>query len=341
MTQNITASPYNAVGDGLTDNLTAIRNCITAAKSLGEDVFVPAGVFAYSGTLTLNGQTMRGVGNASVLFSTNVSNSVVFLTGTGAVISQLRFAGTRPTVRTAPFEAWRVVASGAANFTAQNLIIESAAGAGIGCDNAQTGTIKDCVVTDTLGDAIHLTNKTANVTVLRNTVLRSGDDGIACVSYQAQGGYVNHITASDNTVGDNFGGRCMSVVGGTDILYENNTMFGNPNRAGLYLAQENSFASLGVKNSTFRNNTIRDCGNTAADHWGIMLFSDGFENNDGLTIQRNLVLQSGSVKGIRVFGSFNSNITVDSNIAVSATPTSYGAGTSVTAYSSGTCGRQT
>lgn len=57
---NVKAAPYNAIGNGTTDDTTAIRNAITAA-GIGGVVYFPKGIYRISGTLDLpRGVTLMG-----------------------------------------------------------------------------------------------------------------------------------------------------------------------------------------------------------------------------------------------------------------------------------------
>ncbi|QGQ94022.1 hypothetical protein EHS13_03400 [Paenibacillus psychroresistens] len=83
----ITASPYNAVGDAVTDNTTAIQNALNAAGTAGGGtVFVPAGQFKVTGTLSVpTGVELRGIFDGphhthvigSALLTTNGSGNAV------------------------------------------------------------------------------------------------------------------------------------------------------------------------------------------------------------------------------------------------------------------------
>ncbi|MCC3372124.1 glycoside hydrolase family 55 protein [Cohnella sp. REN36] len=77
---NIKSSPYNAVGDGTTDDMSAIQNALNAASSAGGGtVYVPPSKYLVSGTLSVPSNVeLRGVfdtahhtlAEGSVLFST-------------------------------------------------------------------------------------------------------------------------------------------------------------------------------------------------------------------------------------------------------------------------------
>lgn len=54
---NVQASPYNAAGDGTTDDTTAINNALAAVGSDGGTVYFPPGTYLVNNTLNVKGQT--------------------------------------------------------------------------------------------------------------------------------------------------------------------------------------------------------------------------------------------------------------------------------------------
>jgi hypothetical protein len=67
----VTASPYNATGNGSTDDASALASCISAAVAAGKGVYLPAGTYLISSTLTLpSNLTMRGAGDTTIFTRT-------------------------------------------------------------------------------------------------------------------------------------------------------------------------------------------------------------------------------------------------------------------------------
>ena len=176
------------------------------------------------------------------------------------------------------------------------------------------------------------------ITVENNTISNGGDDGIAVVSYQSDGKLCHDITARNNIVLNNKWGRNMSVVGGSNVLYENNYLEGNPQWACMYMAQESSYATYADTNITFQYNTLKNCG-TNYGHGAILLYSDGAGYNDTIKIIRNDIIQSGQI-GIKIYSDFNRNILLDSNRVTGANPdyAISGAGVTLIRYVSGAVG---
>jgi parallel beta-helix repeat protein len=336
---NITA--FGAVCNGSTNNSTAITNAIAAAKAKGVAVVIPSGVCAYGDVINLDSVRLIGYGDASVLYALNTNREAIFMRGSGAEVRSVKLSGVKSTTRVAPWEATRITLFGATKFVIDNVTIDGGSAAGIQTAQAtNNGTISNNRVTGTLADSIHMTDRASYITVSGNRIDSSGDDGIAVVSYKNDGGMVNHITARNNVVVNNRWGRQMSVVGGSDVLYENNDLENNnAGYACLYLAQENSYATYGAHNVVAQRNTLKNCGGIATGHGAVMLYSDGGEANTNITLTRNDITQNGQA-GVRIFSSMNTGITLDSNRIQGASPaldiTSLGV--SVTAYSAGAVG---
>ena len=336
----ISIKASGAVCDGKTDDGGAIARAIAEAKAKALPVLIPAGVCAYGDVINLDGVKLAGTGDASVLYALNPLREVIFLRGSGSEVRSLKLTGAKPPGRRPPWEGSRIVPFAASNWTVDNVTIDSSTGTGIQTARESTnGTISNNRITDTMGDAIHITDGASYITITGNTVQRSGDDGIAVVSYQKQK-ISHHITAKGNTITDNRGGRSMSVVGGSDVVYENNRM-SNPVAACLYLAQEgnkdyNTHAITGI---VARNNTLTSCGNAAIGHAAVMLFTNtaGYTNS-GVTLSRNEI--ASSAVGIRAYGS-NADITLDSNRINAAEPMRLQTqGVRVTPYATGGAGAQ-
>jgi hypothetical protein len=131
----------------------------------------------------------------------------------------------------------------------------------------------------------------------------------------------------------------MSVVGGSNVLYENNYMDTNTSQgACIYIAQENSYQTHAAHDVVVQRNTLKNCGGQSSGHGAVMVFSDGAETNTNISITRNDIVQNGQ-PGIRVFGP-NTGITVDSNRIQGATPATDITAPNVTftAYTSGAVG---
>lgn len=312
---------HGARCDGRTDDVQALRSAIAAARGQGRAVVVPAAVCAYGDVIRLDGVSLLGQGTASVLHALDWSRQALFVEGDGVQVRQLRFTGVPAPARQSAWEATRITLFGATNWQIEGVTIDSAAAAGIQtARGARQGRISGSVVRHTLADGIHLTDRASDIVVEHNRIEDTGDDGIAVVSYQADGGPVQNITARGNVVLANRWGRQMSVVGGRNVLYEHNHLADNlAGFACLYVAQEAPFATQGAHDVTARRNTLVNCGSHATGHGAVMLYSDGAEPNTGITFERNEVQQAGQ-PGFVVTSAFNTGVRLDANRVSGAAP---------------------
>jgi hypothetical protein len=327
--------------DGSFDNSAAIASAIAAAKAKRVAVFVPGGTCAYGDVIRLDGARLVGAGVTSVLHALNPLRTSILVSGSGAEVSHLKLAGRRASTRQAAYEATRIALIGATNFVIDKVTIDGSSAAGIQTGRAaNNGRITNSVVRNTLADAIHLSDRASYITVNNNRIENAGDDGIAVVSYRSQGALVNHITARNNVVVNNKGGRQMSVVGGSDVLYENNRLESNLAQAAcIYIAQEAAYATYASHDVVARYNTLKTCGGSATGHGGVHIYSSGEGYNTNITIARNDIVQNGYL-GIRVITAYNQVVRIDSNRITGANPALdiKSPGVTLIQYSSGAVG---
>lgn len=337
--QGVNPMQFGAKCDGTTDDAPALAAAIASAKAKGLPVVLPAATCAYGSVLNLDGQKMIGRGDDSVLYALDPFHAAIFLRGSGAEVRNMKLTGVKPTKRHPPWEGVRIVAFGASRFLIDNVTIDGSTATAVQTARGATqGVISNNRISNTLGDGIHITGQASYITITGNTIHDTGDDGIAVVSYQRDKGPTHHITAVGNTVSNNKGGRSMSVVGGSDVLYENNKLSNSGNYACLYLAQEDSYKTMPISNVIARNNTLSNCGSPSTGHAAVMLFTDSSVNN-GVQILRNDIEQSGQA-GIRMFGQ-NNDVTIDGNrVSGARQALQLPAGVKATPYSAGAVGAQ-
>lgn len=295
---------HGAVCDGVTDDSRAIARALARARELRAPVLVPVGTCAYGDIIRVDGATLRGAGERSVLHALDWRRSAIFMSGTSPVVADLKLTEVAAPSRQAPWEMTRITVFGATGFVIDHVVIDGAAAAGIQtAQGATQGRITGNLVKNTLSDGIHLTGGASHLLVEGNVVEATGDDGIAVVTYRRDAARVNHVIARNNVVRDIRFGRNMSVVGGEHVLYENNLL--QNNRAGLaclYIAQEGgALPTMGSRHVTASRNTLEHCGGTMTSHAAVMLFSDGQEANADILLQGNDVRGPRSA-GIRVRG---------------------------------------
>lgn len=299
-----------------TTSYVSLEAGIAAAGAAGKALRIPANT-----TVTQNGvQYLDGVlvfgehPTTSVINATDSENTAFFLQGDGAGLMNLKIQGAVHPSRLAAWEATRITIDGATNFVIEGVTIVGSSAAGIQTKSgASGGTITNNTISDTNADSIHITDGASNIEIDFNVIQRAGDDGIAVVSYQGDSATCSQITARNNRVLDNVGGRNMSVVGGSTIVYQNNFISGNSaGNAGLYIAQEENvdFQTRAVSGVIAQYNTIEDVGSDGG-HAAVMIFADSSEGVTNVHAFRNDVIQ-GNEDAFRFFGTLT-NIRLDRN----------------------------
>lgn len=257
-TQHVSITSFGAVADGVTNNQAAIQKAFDYAAANGDAVYIPAGNFAYFGTLSADGIAVFGAGTSSILTPLDVTNEALTLTGSGGSISNLQMDSSAAT-RLTTYQSSMIWIDQAQNYTVQNVLINGSSCVGIFDAGGQDGLIQNNTVENTLADSITNTNGASNVTITANRVVNSGDDGISNVSY-AGAPIVQGITIQGNTVIDNNWGRGISVVGGSNIQITGNYVDNNDLYSDIYIAAESQYDTLGVNNVTVSGNTLVDGG---------------------------------------------------------------------------------
>lgn len=240
-----------------------IRAAVAAAQSSGQNVYLPTANYTLNGNLTLNGIVMYGDGEGTVINQVSRTNSAIILSGNGAKLLNLRLVGTNyQGSRLSTQQSSAVLISGGTNWVVDRVHVNGAASVGI-FNSAGKGTlsaysqITNCLVENTLADGIHNTLGAQYVEIAYNTVTNTGDDLISCVSYTSDSVDVDHVWAHDNIVGPQTFGRGMTVVGGTNITYENNWINGTYG-AGILVATESAIPTRSVANVTLNGNYTRN-----------------------------------------------------------------------------------
>jgi hypothetical protein len=107
----------------------------------------------------------------------------------------------------------------------------------------------------------------------------------------------------------------------------------------VYFAQEASYATYGAHDVTARYNTLKNCGGATVGHGAVHVYSSGEETNSNVTLARNDIVLNGQ-PGIRVLGSMNTGVRLDSNRVQGASPALdiKSSGVTVIPYSSGAAG---
>ncbi|WP_237401588.1 MULTISPECIES: right-handed parallel beta-helix repeat-containing protein [Saccharibacillus] len=299
----LSVTDFGAVANDGKDDYNAFAAAAKAAKDQKKTLYVPAGEFTLSRILTLDSIRVEGAGKeATVLVSTNPDGGSIDLKGDGVQLRSLKHAYQTTIGRgNGAHDKNSITVRGASNFVIDNVYVSKSSTAGImmayGSNN---GIVSNNTVENTGADGIHMTTESHHITVENNTVMGVGDDGIAMVSYGTSPVPVNNIVVRGNTIGNFSKARGISVVGGVDVLIENNKI-ADTMMAGLYISVEGSYNTLNVNNVKVVNNTIRHTGiQEPQNHPNVLVYaSQG--TIDNVEFYGNTITD-GAHRGIGVWG---------------------------------------
>ena len=227
---------FGAVGDGRTDDTAALTRALAALPSGGTLTFPAGKVFPHADVLivTASGATLSGGGT---LLATAEGTSALQLMADAVRVSGLTLAVASTTHRWSAPDQHRLFLGPQSGLAIDGVVVTGSAAAGVFSYGAQHFTLDRVQVRDTRADGIHMTNGSAYGTVSGPQVSRSGDDGVAVVSYESDGKPCHDITVSSPVIRTTTGGRGLSVVGGHDVSYRDIDVDRSA-AAGVYLACE-------------------------------------------------------------------------------------------------------
>ena len=320
---NITS--YGAVGDGSTDNTTAINNAFSAATSAGCSVEVPAGTFNHSGLLTATGIKVFGLGSSSILQATNASNQALILLGTNPSVSNLVIQGTGSTRNTAAFPSLLLIGFNSSSqivtttgFVVSNNLLNGGDNVGIYDFSGSQGTIENNTVQNTQADAITNVEGANHILEQNNLVNNSGDDGMSNNSYTSDSSTVNNITITENTVTPG-SARGLECSGCSNITFSNNWVDRNDNVADLFISSENQ--SCGGSYNTQSVNGVTATGNTfvrgGPGQGAVILYPEcsGYSLSN-ITLNNNVWYNTITYTAVQLTGAGTvSNVTVENSNA--------------------------
>ena len=278
---------YSAVGDGITDDTTALQSAISAANLAGGGtVYIPVGAYLINSTLTVSSNVvLQGSGTSSLIFSASTLTNLNLLTLSSVqsvVIVQLALQASG--------KSWD------ADFNRQygNCILSSA------CTNV---LIQNCVLSNAHNGIMD--DNSVNVRIMGNTFFVN-HDGYTCIHLRGtsgsavDGNYLrnSHVTGPVNAIWCYSGENELQGV----LIAENHIQgFGRPGFEIINVfGQRNAIISNRIFGSSITSND-----GTTRDVRGIECASNSNVSNVQTLIANNLIRNVS--RGIRVVGLSSTN----------------------------------
>jgi Carbohydrate binding module (family 6) len=331
-TNSLSITSYGAVANNSSvDSTKAIQNCINAAQTAGESVWIPQGTF-YLNTasgLKATGVTITGAGMwysviyANVPLPSTTTSNVIQPTScilqNFAINSDARSGGTGDGN------------GGAINIKGNNWLINSLwiehEGAAIWADGTN-GTVENCRIDSAWADGININNGNGltnnntgdNLTVENNFVRGSGDDAIA-INSGAGTGYVQmeNSTVINNTTVAPWWANGLGIYGGGNNVVENNLITDSVKLHGMLIGVFGSGSPLdsGVVegNVLLRTGSFGYGNINAAVHLG----TENEPNSIGTLYFGSNTISNSMFDGIHVYKNTNNVVVENNSVAASGT----------------------
>jgi parallel beta-helix repeat protein len=259
----IDAKQFGVVGDGKTDDQAALQKAFDAGKAAGKPVYLGEGTYNHSGTLKLDGTSLVGSGDKTVLNATNPSQSAVTLTGNNPSISNMKTTVNSAPERSSMPEAAAVLVQNANGASVSNMTIQGASSNGVRLDGASNSTVANNMVVGTNADGIALMNGSCDNMIQNNVVSQAGDDSFSDNSYSTDAKQDSGNTFANNVSMDNAYGRGIVLAGSANATVKDNVVSGSK-WVGIWGDSDPSSGTMTSSGHSISGNTVINNPNGAA-----------------------------------------------------------------------------
>jgi polygalacturonase len=266
----ISVTDFGAVPDDGRDDQAAIQAAIDSAAP-GTTVVFPPGVYHHSALLQVRAERVALWGYGASVVGTNHEKHAIVLWGDYTSVVGLTVSAN-PQGRLHAEDQMGISLHYTKGSVVRDVTVRNTSSAGIFIWGSTDYQILDNVVENTMSDGIHSVGGARNGLVQGNRLRNVGDDCFAVISYISERRMSGNITIRDNSC---VGGKArgVSVVGGEDVLIENNTIEASA-AAGVYLASEPNYNTYGAHRVQVRGNRLIGVNtNSAIRHGAIFLWA--------------------------------------------------------------------
>lgn len=328
---------FGAVGDGRHDDTAAIQRALSALRP-GGTLVLPAGrTFRHTrvparlaplpgrGVLTVTTPGVRITGGGTLL-ATAPATAAFLVRADRVQLDHLTFRTTGVRARGSKPDHHGIHVDHRRGVRLWDLTVEGSHAAGIFLNGASDFQVRRVRVTRSHADGLHMTGGSRRGTVTDITVSRSGDDGVAVVSYRGEP-ITHHITVTRARVQRQTWGRGIAVAGGTAIRFQD-VEIDRSSGAAIYLASEAEWRTqpvsrVVVDRAVVTNANLRGRSRRTPVHGAVLLY-----NSTGTTANRDIVLRrltvvgppTGSGRIVGVLGAFSRVTLRDATLRGKDTP---------------------
>lgn len=270
----VTPESFGAVGDGVADDTDAVQEALDAVTAGGTVVLGKGKTYRHTDVLVAEVAGSRITGPGTLL-ATEEERSAFWVSADDIVVDGgLTFRMGATTKRWDAYEQMKVRLAGVDGVVLEDITVAGAAAAGVYIGGSSDFRLVDVHVSDTRADGIHMTGGSHDGVVCRPTVVHSGDDGVAVVSYKNDDRMTRRITVQSPTVSTTSWGRGLSVVGGKDVTYLDVDV-DSSSAAAIYVANEGApYYTYSARRISFLGGTITNANTTPeVDHGAVLLHS--------------------------------------------------------------------
>lgn len=246
---------FGAVADDDVPDDAAFARALAALRPGGWLVF-PPGRYVQARSLLVTTPDVTLWGPGATLHGTDPADHTLGLRADGVRVFGLRLTAVTDRRRSEPAQARISLYGGYRGNVVRGVRIDGAGSGGVLVHGATDFTVADSDVTNTRADGIHVSGASRHGRVVGNRVTATGDDMIAIVSYD-DAPPVRDVLVAGNSVAGTRWGRGLSVIGGAHVTLQGNTVSDIARAAGILLAQEGNWGTLGVDDVRVEDNRLQ------------------------------------------------------------------------------------